>query len=85
MSAAPEGGADLPHEAVEVALASRVLGAAGQSDMVWGHVSLRDPAGRGVWMKASGWSFDEVTTDRVLLALGLCVPLARRLRGGATA
>lgn len=58
---------DLPREAGEVALASRALGAAGQSDMVWGHVSLRDPAGRGVWMKASGWSFDEVTTDRVLL------------------
>lgn len=51
----------------DVALANRALGAAGQADMVWGHASLRDPDGRGVWMKASGWSFDEVTTDRVVL------------------
>jgi len=46
--------------AAEVALANRALGAAEQSDMVWGHASLRDPDSRGVWMKASGWSFDEV-------------------------
>jgi ribulose-5-phosphate 4-epimerase/fuculose-1-phosphate aldolase len=53
--------------AAEVALATRALGAAGLTDMVWGHLSLRDPADRGVWMKASGWSFDEVTDDRVVL------------------
>jgi L-ribulose-5-phosphate 4-epimerase len=51
----------------ETAQANRALGAAGQSDMVWGHVSIRDPAGRGVWMKASGWSFEELTPDRVVL------------------
>src|SRR5580658_3529585 len=51
----------------ETALANRALGASGQSDMVWGHVSIRDPGGRGVWMKAAGWSFGEVTTDRVAL------------------
>jgi ribulose-5-phosphate 4-epimerase/fuculose-1-phosphate aldolase len=56
-----------PALVAEVALANRALGVAGQTDMVWGHVSLRDPAGRGVWMKASGWSFDEVTDDRVVL------------------
>ncbi|MEU9059223.1 class II aldolase/adducin family protein [Streptomyces sp. NPDC048430] len=54
-------------EAEDVARATRALGAAGQSDLVWGHVSLRDPAGRGVWMKASGWGFEEVTPGRVLL------------------
>lgn len=32
-----------------------------------GHASVRDPDGSGVWMKASGWGFDEVTTDRVAL------------------
>ncbi|MEP9385320.1 class II aldolase/adducin family protein [Nocardioides sp. KR10-350] len=53
--------------AAETALANRALGAAGQSDMVWGHASLRDPEGRGVWMKASGWSFDEIGPDRVVL------------------
>jgi ribulose-5-phosphate 4-epimerase/fuculose-1-phosphate aldolase len=35
--------------------------------MVWGHASIRDPNGRGVWMKAAGWSFDEVTSARVVL------------------
>lgn len=50
-----------------VVRASRALAAAGQQDMVWGHVALRDPDGRGAWLKASGWGFDEVTTDRVVL------------------
>ena len=51
----------------DTARANRALGASGQSDMVWGHASLRDPQGRGVWMKAAGWSFGEVTEDRVAL------------------
>jgi len=53
--------------ALEASLANRALGVAGQADMVWGHASVRDPAGRGVWMKASGWSFDEVGPDAVVL------------------
>jgi ribulose-5-phosphate 4-epimerase/fuculose-1-phosphate aldolase len=51
----------------QTAQANRALGASGQSDMVWGHASVRDPQGRGVWMKAAGWSFDEVTPARVAL------------------
>jgi ribulose-5-phosphate 4-epimerase/fuculose-1-phosphate aldolase len=51
----------------QTAQANRALGASGQSDMVWGHASIRDPQGRGVWMKAAGWSFDEVTPARVAL------------------
>lgn len=35
--------------------------------MVWGHASIRDPDGRGVWMKASEWGFEEVTADRIVL------------------
>jgi ribulose-5-phosphate 4-epimerase/fuculose-1-phosphate aldolase len=35
--------------------------------MVWGHAAIRDPDGRGVWMKASGWGFEEITDDRVVL------------------
>jgi ribulose-5-phosphate 4-epimerase/fuculose-1-phosphate aldolase len=50
-----------------VALASRVLGLEGQGDLVWGHVSIRDPGGRGVWMKAAGWGVEEITPERVLL------------------
>lgn len=41
--------------------------AAGQSDMVWGHASVRDPDGRGVWMKSSGWGFEEVDADKIVL------------------
>jgi ribulose-5-phosphate 4-epimerase/fuculose-1-phosphate aldolase len=51
----------------QAAQANRALGASGQSDMVWGHASVRDPEGRGVWMKAAGWSFEEVTLARVAL------------------
>ena len=45
----------------------RVLAAAGQADMVWGHPGVRDPAGRGVWMKAAGWGFEEIDARRVVL------------------
>ncbi len=51
----------------EAAQANRALGASGQSDMVWGHASVRDTQGRGVWMKAAGWSFEEVTAARIAL------------------
>ena len=51
----------------EVVAASLALAAAGLTDMVWGHAAIRDPEGRGVWMKASGWGFEEITEDRVLL------------------
>jgi L-fuculose-phosphate aldolase len=50
-----------------IVTACRVLERAGQADMVWGHVSLRDEAGRGVWLKGSNLGFDEVTPDDVIL------------------
>jgi L-fuculose-phosphate aldolase len=50
-----------------VALGCRILAAEEQGDFVWGHVSARDPDGRGVWMKAAGFGFDEVTADEVVL------------------
>lgn len=50
-----------------VSLGCRVLGAEGHGDLVWGHVSARDPRGRGVWVKASTYGFDEVSPNRVLL------------------
>jgi L-ribulose-5-phosphate 4-epimerase len=50
-----------------VATASRILAAAGQGDLIWGHASARDPTGRGVWLKAAGWGLEEVTADRVHL------------------
>jgi ribulose-5-phosphate 4-epimerase/fuculose-1-phosphate aldolase len=50
-----------------VALGCRILGGENQGDLVWGHVSARDPKGRGVWMKAATLGFDEVGSDHVLL------------------
>lgn len=39
----------------------------GHDDYVWGHLSVRDPGGAGVWMKGSGLGFDEIAADNVLL------------------
>ena len=50
-----------------VATSSQVLAAAGQADLIWGHASVRDPEGRGVWIKSAEWGLDEVTSDRVHL------------------
>lgn len=42
----------------------------GHSDLVWGHVSLRDGEGRGLWMKRSGLGFEELLeTDIQLIDL----------------
>jgi L-ribulose-5-phosphate 4-epimerase len=51
----------------QVALGCRILGAEDQGDFVWGHVSARDPGGRGVWMKSAGWGFDEIRAEHVIL------------------
>jgi L-ribulose-5-phosphate 4-epimerase len=60
MSASPDPRAD-------VVLAGRILADHGHEDFVWGHVSLRDPAGAGVWMKGSGLGLGEVTIEDVVL------------------
>jgi L-fuculose-phosphate aldolase len=51
----------------EVALGCRILAAEDQGDFVWGHVSARDPEGRGVWMKAAGLGFEEIGRGEVIL------------------
>jgi L-fuculose-phosphate aldolase len=51
----------------QVALGCRILGLEDQGDFVWGHVSIRDPDGRGIWMKASTWGFEEIGPEHVLL------------------
>ena len=48
----------------EVVSASRAPAAAGVSDMAWGYAAIRDPDGRGVWMKASGWDPAEAELKR---------------------
>ena len=47
--------------------ASRALAAGGQADMVWGHASIRDPGGRGAWMKSAGWGLEEIDAGRIVL------------------
>jgi L-ribulose-5-phosphate 4-epimerase len=56
--------ADVITEVVDAGLA---LAAAGLTDMVWGHAAVRDPDSRGVWMKASGWGFEEIDGSRTVL------------------
>jgi ribulose-5-phosphate 4-epimerase/fuculose-1-phosphate aldolase len=51
----------------EIALGCRILALEDQGDFVWGHVSARDPEGRGVWMKAATLGFEEITPERVIL------------------
>jgi len=51
----------------EVALGCRILDREDLGDFVWGHVSARDPDGRGVWMKAASWGFDEIGPGQVIL------------------
>jgi L-fuculose-phosphate aldolase len=52
---------DTPRELLnELAEGCRILHAQGHADMTLGHLSLRDPHGRGVWLKRSGIGLDEV-------------------------
>jgi L-fuculose-phosphate aldolase len=51
----------------QVALGCRILGAEDQGDFVWGHVSARDPDGRGAWMKAATYGFEEIGPEHVIL------------------
>lgn len=51
----------------DAALACRILAAAGQGDTVFGHVSVRDPRGRGFWMKPAARGLDEIRPADLLL------------------
>jgi L-fuculose-phosphate aldolase len=51
----------------QVARGCRILELEDQGDLVWGHVSARDPDGRGIWMKASTFGFDEIEAEHVIL------------------
>ena len=51
---------DLPAALTELAYGCRILHQEGHADMTLGHLSLRDPDGRGVWLKRSGIGLGEV-------------------------
>ena len=59
--------ADAAGAVVLSVLACRALAAAGQGDMIWGHASVRDPQGRGVWMKSAGWGLEEIDASKIVL------------------
>ncbi|MBL5974384.1 MAG: class II aldolase/adducin family protein [Candidatus Leucobacter sulfamidivorax] len=61
---------DYPDLRETVALSSRIMAASGSGDFIWGHVSVRDPEGRGVWLKQASWGLEEITPDRVHLVNG---------------
>ena len=44
----------------ELAKGSRILELHGHSDRIWGHVAMRDPEGRGFWLKRHAISLGEV-------------------------
>ncbi|MDL4821802.1 class II aldolase/adducin family protein [Actinomadura opuntiae] len=48
----------------ELADACRVLASAGHNDLTLGHCSLRDPQGRGFWLKRPGLGLDEIADRR---------------------
>lgn len=50
-----------------VALCGRILAAHGHDDFIWGHLSMRDPDGRGVWMKTATVGLEETSERDVIL------------------
>jgi ribulose-5-phosphate 4-epimerase/fuculose-1-phosphate aldolase len=61
--------AELETDLDELAAACRILEMEDQGDRVWGHLALRDPDGRGFWMKRAGVALGEIygARDFVLL------------------
>lgn len=51
----------------EVARAHRILELEGHGDMSMGHLSLRDPFGRGLWLKRGNLALSEVESDDFIL------------------
>jgi L-fuculose-phosphate aldolase len=54
--------ADLHAQLDELALAHRILAYEGQGDRTSGHLSWRDPGGRGLWIKRARIGMDEVAS-----------------------
>jgi L-fuculose-phosphate aldolase len=51
----------------ELARAHRILDLEGHNDMSLGHLSLRDPRGRGLWLKRGNIGLEEVTEGDFIL------------------
>lgn len=53
----------LRYDLQDLARASRILARHGHEDMTLGHVSLRDPEGRGIWLKRRGLALGDLRTE----------------------
>jgi ribulose-5-phosphate 4-epimerase/fuculose-1-phosphate aldolase len=56
--------AELVGELDELAVACRILEMEGHGSRMLGHMALRDPEGRGLWLKRAGLAFSEVHDHR---------------------
>lgn len=52
--------AELSADLADLVKAARMLELLGHSDRIWGHVAMRDPEGRGFWIKRHAISLGEV-------------------------
>ncbi|HEV7370182.1 class II aldolase/adducin family protein [Arenibaculum sp.] len=60
-----------PDDALEkLAVASRILEMEGHGDMTLGHLSLRDPMGRGFWLKRNAFGLGEILGPADFVLLG---------------
>ena len=57
----------IAHSLYEAARAHRILELEGHGDMSMGHVSVRDPFGRGLWLKRGNLALSEVEGDDFIL------------------
>lgn len=55
---------ELTQKLDDLAIACRILEMEGHGSRTLGHLALRDPEGRGIWLKRSGLSFSEVFDHR---------------------
>lgn len=61
---------DIDQQKVQLARAHRILALNGHINMTLGHISWRDPDGRGFWLKKAGLGFEEIgPADFILINL----------------
>lgn len=68
---APDLATPLGEQLLDLARAHRILALNGHANMSLGHLSLRDPEGRGFWLKARGLGLEEVAGPEDFMLLDL--------------
>lgn len=57
---------DTESQVRDIVHAHWALAAAELSDFIWGHASVRADDGTGLYMKCSGWAFEEIDEDKIV-------------------